>query len=500
MRVHGILFGAPAASAMIGPVGGTSVNSSAIIAVDVTSDLPAGTYGGLTWRYLEGVIHGEVSVAENVAGLSELAAGRATIPYEIAFRIVAPESPADADAIVVEAPNRGNPIIARTLGVPAATTADPAASAGTAAAAIGDGFLPSHRISLASVQWQAGLPGGPPETAQGIGEVAVRDFGRWLGGAFRNGPAPAPIFRYRILAGASQSAWFVNTFLAEGFNADQETGRGVYGGAFTRNGNGVVLAINGFAAGGRQFPYARNDLSPLTPDELLSRPASDPEVIDVASLNDFYRLRASLFARAPKRPGLHRYATAAPHARRGVRSPEEVFDTMKCNGGAPIELSTVSDALYLRPLILGLFRAIRDEKAAKGHLPPDASFTLTAAPADLKGLNRLGGTPLFIPETGPNGAPIGGIPMLEAALPLGLAEPPALSPAVIASIAETCGNFSGWRPFPAEELARRYDSRTNYLKLVREKAADLVRAGYLLDEDEAAAIRQVEDKLPPDFR
>jgi hypothetical protein len=36
---------------------------------------------------------------------------------------------------------------------------------------------------------------------------------------------------------------------------------------------------------------------------------------------------------------------------------------MKCNGGTPIELSTVSDALYLPPLILGLFRAIGDDKA-----------------------------------------------------------------------------------------------------------------------------------------
>jgi hypothetical protein len=95
---------------------------------------------------------------------------------------------------------------------------------------------------------------------------------------------------------------------------------------------------------------------------------------------------------------------------------------------------------------------------------------------------------------------MGGIPMLEAALPLGVAEPPALSPAIIASIADTCGNFSGWRPFPAGELARRYGDRANYLNLARQKAAHLVGAGYLLDEDEAAAVRQVEAELPRDFR
>ena len=358
----------------------------------------------MTYRYVEGVIHGEASVTEPVAALSELAAGRATIPYEIAFHIVAPESASGAEAVVVEAPNRGNNILARTIGDPAATTADQAGGASPAAAAIGDGYLLKHRISLAAVQWQAGLAGGPPESAQGMGEVAVRDFGRWLGGAFRSGPAPVPIFRHRILAGASQSAWFVNTFLSEGFNADPETGRGVYQGAFTRNGNGVVLAINGFAEGDRQFPYARNDIAPLAPDELLSRPASDPKLIDVISLSDFYRLRASLFARAPERPGLHRYATAAPHARGDARSPDAVFETMKCNGGAPIALSTVSDALYLRPLVLGLFRSIGEESAAKRDLPPDARFILAPAPTDLEGLNRIGATPLWIPERGENGA------------------------------------------------------------------------------------------------
>src|SRR5271168_2051034 len=158
MRVHGFIFGVLAAATMIGPAGAAQAKSSAIIAVDVTRDLPAGTYGGLAWRYLEGVIHGEVSAAESVAGLSELAAGRATVPYEVAFHIVAPESASEAGSVVVEAPNRGNPILARSLGAPVATAPAQAADAG-AAAVIGDGFLLKHRISLAAVQWQAGLPG-----------------------------------------------------------------------------------------------------------------------------------------------------------------------------------------------------------------------------------------------------------------------------------------------------------------------------------------------------
>jgi hypothetical protein len=261
-----------------------------------------------------------------------------------------------------------------------------------------------------------------------------------------------------------------------------------------------VLAINGFAADSRQFPYARADLAPLTPDELLSRPASDPELVDVISLTDFYRLRASIFARAPARPGLHRYATAAPHAPGGGASPDVVFETMKCNGGEPILLSAVRDALYLRPLILGLSASIGDVGAAKRALPPDAPFTLAPVSADLKGLNRLRGTQLWAPETAPDGIPVGGIPMLEAVLPLGLPRPIALSPVEIASINDTCGNFSGWQPFSVDELRGRYGARANYIEIARKKKADLAAAGYLLEEDEAAAIHEVEAQLPEDFQ
>jgi hypothetical protein len=51
---------------------------------------------------------------------------------------------------------------------------------------------------------------------------------------------------------------------------------------------------------------------------------------------------------------------------------------MKCNGGAPMSLSQVRDALYLRPLILGLFASISDMGAAQRALPLDAPFALGA--------------------------------------------------------------------------------------------------------------------------
>ena len=70
----------------------------------------------------------------------------------------------------------------------------------------------------------------------------------------------------------------------------------------------------------------------------------------------------------------------------------------------------------------------------------------------------------------------------------------------IASINDTCGNFSGWKAFSVDELMRRYGQRARYIEMARQKAADLVAAGYLVDQDEATAIREIEAQLPENFR
>ena len=173
---------------------------------------------------------------------------------------------------------------------------------------------------------------------------------------------------------------------------------------------------------------------------------------------------------------------------------------MKCNGGAPISLSKVRDALYLRPLILGLCASISETRPAKRAFPLDAPFALEPVSAELEGVNRLNGTPLWTPKVASNGMPHGGIPTLEAALPLGLPRPIALPPVEIASINDTCGNFSGWEAFSIDELTRRYGERAHYLEMARQNAVDLVAAGYLLEEDEPAAIDEIEAQLPENYR
>ena len=95
--------------------------------------------------------------------------------------------------------------------------------------------------------------------------------------------------------------------------------------------------------------------------------------------------------------------------------------------------------------------------------------------------------------------PLGGIPTLEAGLPLGLPRPIALPPVEIASISDTCGNFSGWEAFSIDELTRRCGGRANYLEQARKSVAGLVASGYLLEEDNVVAFRGIEAQLPENF-
>lgn len=119
MQVYGTLIGALLAVAVITTsVDAARANPSTITSVDIARVQSIGRYAGLTFRYMEGTIHGEVSAAEPIAGLRELAGGRTTVPYQVSFQIVAPEAASDAGTVIVEAPNCGRTIFPERSAVP----------------------------------------------------------------------------------------------------------------------------------------------------------------------------------------------------------------------------------------------------------------------------------------------------------------------------------------------------------------------------------------------
>jgi len=344
------------------------------------------------------------------------------------------------------------------------------------------------------VQWQTGISAGVPATAQGVGQVIVRDFGRLLAGQGATPPGPRALPRYTdlVLAGVSQSAWFVNTLIAEGFNADPRSGQEVFDGAVAVDGNGGYLAINQLAGDGAQTPYIRPDGVPLTLAQLLTRPKSDPLLVDVANYTDYYRTRASVSISEPVPAGAVRYDWPSPHA--GPSFPDAVvFGLLRCNDGVPVPRNPIDYQPYLRTVVAGLATSVR--AGSRLALPPSALFELQDTQPPGTGLvNLLPGVPLQLPAIDADTAqPLGGVRFAEAALPLGRPLPVALSPVDTRSISDLCGNWGGWQPFTATELTQRYGSVEAYVSRYAAQVDELVAAGYLRTQERAgllAAARQ----------
>jgi Alpha/beta hydrolase domain len=405
-----------------------------------------------------GIARGTVSGDEAVRGLP---AGGAA--YAAQYEIIRPASGPAPRMLLVEAENRGNPLFLNAFAdvEPAAGGPPATAKYPTSASRV----LKRSRLAYARVQWQTGIAEGVTATAQGTGEVIVRDFGRELGKSYQR----------RTLAGVSQGAFFVDTFLAEGFNALPGGGR-AYDQMLTVDGNGNWMAINQLAGAGAQDPYVRPNGRPLSYAKLLTRPKSDPRLVDVAAYTDFYRLRAGLTGAGKLPASVRRYDWPSPHQ---SFSPEAVFGGLKCNGGRPVPMNPLRDAPYLRALIDGM---------ARGALPPSARFTLGPTPATSPGFNGLPGVKVPVPKVDGRGQPVGGVRFPEVDLPLGALKPVSLSPSVTTSLGAVCGNSGGYAPFAASAIGRLY-SRSAYLTRYRAALDRLVAGGLVLAGERAAMLR-----------
>ena len=298
------------------PSPAASAATSGITGITITGAQDAGTFEGVPYSRTWGIIDGRVAAGEKVEGLAGLpkdASG--AYVYTSPFEIIAPSRKGASSTILVEAENRGHPLMLDYL--------DQIDAKGGRAKAplpsgLGNGFLENRGFSYGRVSWQVGISPGVPASAQGIGEVIVRDFGRLLAGDRSTLSAGAPSlgqYRTLLLGGISQSAWFVNTFIAEGFNGAPVSGKRVFQGALAIDGTGNWLALNQLAAAhhAAQAPYFAPNAAPLSARQLLSHPESDPFYVDVANYTDFYRIHASLTDTVDPPPDMRRYDWPSAH-------------------------------------------------------------------------------------------------------------------------------------------------------------------------------------------
>lgn len=452
------------------------MSSSAITRVEATTTTVQ--LGDRTWQRTTGTVHGAVDPAERVAGLAELPTDEhGRYAYRAQFEVLAPGGA--GDLVLVDMENRGRPAMLLSLEQLALGSADSTPTGAVYPPGRGIGFLAEQHLGYARVQWETGIAAGVPATAQGVGEVVVRDFGRLLTGASPAATgAVLPRFDGAILAGISQSAWFVTTFVAEGFNVDLRSGGGVFAAALAVSGTGNWLAINQLAGEAAQRPYLLEHGVPLGYDRILTRPDSDPLYVDVATYTDYYRLRASVTAHAERGAGVLRYDWPAPHA--GAAYPDAlVFGALGCNGGVEIPRNPIGYDAHLRTLVAGLADVLRRPTGGAAGLPPAAVFELVPAEPSAA-VNDLPGVPLLVPAVDEDSAqPCGGVRFPDAVVPLGRPVPVALGPVGTASITDVCGNWGGWQPFTAEELRERYGDVEGYLARYGAAVDEQVRAGYL---------------------
>jgi Alpha/beta hydrolase domain len=443
------------------------LQSSHVTEVDVGRVDDVGVFGGTSYQRVRGVVRGRVSDDEEIVGLDSYGT---PYQYESEFEVLQPVEADARSAVVVDAENRGGPSV---LGLVTGVALRGGPPSGLEyPVGMGPGCLFDTGVSYARVQWQTGHCASVPDDAQGVGLAIVRDFGRFL----------AAHFDTRVLGGASQSAWFVNTLVAEGFNVDPDDGSGVFSGAFALLSAGNWLAINGLANDGEPlYPYVRPARAPLTADEILTRRASDPFLVDITSYTEYYRLRGSIFASSPLPERTRHYDFPAPHGPGSSEWASLVFESLGCNGGVEIPLNPIQSGAYARALLATL---VDDPDA----LPPSRRFDLGPAPEPSEYFNALPGVDLRVPRVDADAQPIGGVRFPDVELPTGRPEPVALPPCGASTINDTCGNFGGWRPFSAAELARRYGSIDDYLQRYAALLDDLIDEGFVLPRDRAGVI------------
>src|SRR5579863_2975034 len=462
-------------------------DQSRITSIAIAGSQSVGTFGGAAYRRTWGTVSGVVSPRDTLRGFDQLAHDAdGNYAYESEFEIVAPEKPGANSVILVEAENRGSPVYLNQVHE-ASISGPPSAGGGY----LGNGFLFAHATSYARVQWQTGIAASVPENAEGVGEVIIRDFGRMLAGRTQLDAKP-PIdfgtYHTLILGGISLSGFFIDTFLAEGFNADPGDGGAVYQGAIAVDGTGNWLALNELAAeaGSKEFPYVVPDGKPLRASEILGGHASDPFYIDIANYTDFYRLRASLTDVDTKNPRMRRYDWPSAHAPMPIDQSGGSARAGRCNGGVILDLNPIPHSAYLRAVTLELERGLGVPSARKApKLPPTTLFALDPdpAPSQLPNFNPLPGVRIFLPLIDENAQPMGGVRFPDVEHPVGRPVPVSLAPVVTTAIDATCGNLGGWKQFSAEELAKRYGSQANYVKLYAESLDRLIAQGYVLASD-----------------
>jgi hypothetical protein len=392
------------------------------------------------------------------------------------------------------------------------------------------GFEPGQTYELSYVAVN------PP--VAGLGFAAVRDAAAWV----KYAPDAAASAKYAFAFGSSQTGRWLRDFLYEGFNTD-ERNRKVFDAVIPHKAGagGVVLdqrwstPTSLLMESATHFPFSdRKQRDPVTGIEegLLENPRAaehQPKIFYTYTDTEYWERSGALTHTTPDgskdialpdNVRLYHFA-AAPH---NIGK----FPPVQGNGETPD--NPFNFEVPMRALIVAMEKWVRD-----GVVPPpsryprlqdhtlvrgaDVSFPQLrgiSSPRKMfggvRGLNRLlardgAGVPLplLVPQVDRDGNPVGGLRLPEITVPLATYTGWNFRNSSIGGTEQVVPLNGAYVPFAATKTEReqagdprlsiqeRYSSREQYLKLVEEAAAPLVKEGYLLADDVSKITKRAGD-------
>jgi len=376
----------------------------------------------------------------------------------------------------------------------------------------------------------------------GLGFVAIRDTTSWL----KHQPDALATVRYAYGFGSSQSGRFLRSFLYEGFNTDEQN-RQVF--------DGVMAHIAGAARIDLNARWSRP--TGLAVHDATSFPFADASLRDpVGGAQEGELDNPRMAGHAPKvfytnTPveywGTGRAAAlvhTTPDGKRDLTLPDNVrvyfiAGTQHSPSRFPAEISNgqqidnpVDYWWTMRALLLAMHRWVKEGAAPPPSLYPrlqDNTLVsagsigfpaipgvasprgLTAGPrapnAYLKGDAGAGSAlPLLVPAVDEDGNERAGIRLPDVAVPLATYTGWNFRKAAIGSPGELVALLGSSILFPPTRAARdetkdprrsideRYRSQEDYLAKVEQAADALVKAGYLLVDDEPRILQRATDQ------
>jgi hypothetical protein len=385
----------------------------------------------------------------------------------------------------------------------------------------------------------------------GIGFASVRDLVSFFRYKSANrGGIPNPLLsgmseiRHALAFGVSQSGRFLRHFLELGMNAD-EAGQKVFAGVFSHvAGAGKVFANHSFSMPGRTatqhedrlypenwFPFSTaRTADPVSGriDALISRPATDPKIIETNSATEYWQKGASLIHTDP---GLKRDLPLPAESRAYMIAGTQHGGRPGVNP-APGPCVNPRNAHSATPALRALFVALEDWVTKDIPPPPSNVPSLaagTAVTADAVAMPNVGGFAvapganrilppvdwidppeqaapapytIFVSAVDSDGNEVAGIRLPSIAVPLGTHTGWNVYKAQPDELADRDGSFIAFARSKSEReaagdprlsLEERYGSRANYVERVKAAADALVAERLLLPDDADRLVKAAEE-------